>query len=453
MTSDISSSAQRPTESLVPTRWKVPFLTSSLLWGGIITVGFYSLISHLPVHRELLERYFCSHPLEYATASLFFVGIAILILKAVQLSAEKAAFANCYLFEEVLASDADHLEKVARIEEGAKALSRRFQTTLLAQRVRDASSYLRGRRVADGFEEHLKYLAELASEKLHGSYALVRTITWAVPILGFLGTVMGITIAIANVRPEQLDNSLTEVTGGLAIAFDTTALALTLSMLLVFASFVIERSEQSVLDRIEEFGIKCLSCLAPSNAKGEGPLAVAEAQAAKHLLEKTEAVINWQTQLWQDSIESLRNRWSQTLSQQQQSFEESLKQGMSATLTNHTEQLAEIRGELMHGFRHASKEFKEQLDETVQTLSEQVGGWQRELKVTTEAIAQQTNELKSQGVTLLKITQQEEHLARLQALLTENLQAVRAAETFEDTLHSLSAAVHLLTARTKPKAA
>ena len=299
----------------------------------------------------------------------------------------------------------------------------------------------------------MKYLAELASEKLHGSYALVRTITWAVPILGFLGTVIGITIAIANVTPEQLDNSLTEVTGGLAIAFDTTALALTLSMFLVFASFTVERSEQNVLDRIEEFGIKCLSCLAPSIAKGEGPLAVAEAKAAKHLLEKTEAVINWQTQLWQDSIESLRKRWSQTLSQQQQSFEESLKQGMSATLTNHTEQLAEIRGELLHGFRHASKEFKEQLDETVQTLSEQVGGWQRELKVTTEAIAQQTDELKSQGATLLKITQQEENLARLQALLSENLQAVRAAETFEDTLHSLSAAVHLLTARTKPKAA
>ena len=66
-------------------------------------------------------------------------------------------------------------------------------------------------------------LADQAAERLHESYSLVRTITWAVPILGFLGTVVGITMAIANVTPEQLDTSLGEVTDGLAVAFDTTA--------------------------------------------------------------------------------------------------------------------------------------------------------------------------------------------------------------------------------------
>ncbi|MEI2659369.1 MAG: MotA/TolQ/ExbB proton channel family protein [Bifidobacterium adolescentis] len=52
---------------------------------------------------------------------------------------------------------------------------------------------------------------------------LIRTITWAVPILGFLGTVIGITMAIANITPDQLESSLGEVTAGLAVAFDTTA--------------------------------------------------------------------------------------------------------------------------------------------------------------------------------------------------------------------------------------
>lgn len=45
--------------------------------------------------------------------------------------------------------------------------------------------------------------------------------------------------------------------------------------------------------------------------------------------------------------------------------------------------------------------------------------------------------------------QQEHELTRLQAKLTDNLQAIRAVETFEETLHSLTAAVHLLTARNR----
>lgn len=91
------------------------------------------------------------------------------------------------------------------------------------------------------------------------SFQLIRTVTWAVPIMGFLGTVIGITMAIANVTPEQLDSSLPEVTSGLAVAFDTTAQALGMSMVLVFGTFVIERAEQSVLNELEEFGINALA--------------------------------------------------------------------------------------------------------------------------------------------------------------------------------------------------
>ena len=65
-------------------------------------------------------------------------------------------------------------------------------------------------------------------------------------------------MAIANVTPEQLDSSLPEVTAGLAVAFDTTAQALTMSMLLVFATFLVERGEQSILNDVEQFGIDSL---------------------------------------------------------------------------------------------------------------------------------------------------------------------------------------------------
>ncbi|MEZ6065507.1 MAG: MotA/TolQ/ExbB proton channel family protein [Planctomycetaceae bacterium] len=92
----------------------------------------------------------------------------------------------------------------------------------------------------------------MPNDRTHDSYSLLQTITWAVPIVGFLGTVMGITLAIANVTPEQLDTSLPEVTGGLAVAFDTTAVALSESILLVFGYFYVKRSELRLLGDIEE---------------------------------------------------------------------------------------------------------------------------------------------------------------------------------------------------------
>lgn len=475
------------------TNWLTAILLSPVLWGGLLTIGFYHAIPYLPAERELVERYFCGHPLEYATATLFFLGLATLGLKAARLSREKKALAHDPLDDPQLAAMADPTRKVERIVSLLNALPARLQRSHLFVRIRDVCDHLHGRPSSARLEEHLKYLAELASERLHESYSPVRTITWAVPILGFLGTVIGITIAIANVTPEQLDTSLNEVTGGLAVAFDTTALALALSLVLVFSSFLVERAEQRILSRVEEYGIKRIGPLLASGTEAAGPLVEAEARAAGQLLEQTEQLIRRQTHLWQEALESLRQRWTETLELQKHDFDQALQQGMAATLENHTLQLSEIRGEFLHAFRSVSEQLTEamadsrqaqqtlqeehrhtfgrlgeqiragliesqqtqaeRLDGLMQTVSDAVAAWQTQLRQCTDAGIAQLEELRKQGDVLLKVTEQEAELTRLQERLADNLDAVRAAETLQETLHSLSAAVHLLTARARPKVA
>src|SRR5947209_4852478 len=51
----------------------------------------------------------------------------------------------------------------------------------------------------------------------------------------------------------KLENSLSEVTDGLALAFDATALALALTMLTMFLSFMVERAEQAILDTVDRY--------------------------------------------------------------------------------------------------------------------------------------------------------------------------------------------------------
>src|SRR5207244_5326669 len=128
-----------------------------------------------------------------------------------------------------------------------------LQTTLIVRRADAILDFLCSRGSAADLDDHLRSLADTDALALEGSYALTRFITWAVPILGFLGTVLGITGAISGVTPEVLENSLSTVTDGLALAFDTTALALGLTMLLMFSSFLVERAEQSVLEAVDRY--------------------------------------------------------------------------------------------------------------------------------------------------------------------------------------------------------
>lgn len=476
-------------------------LGSPLLIGGLWTAAFYAAIPYLPMYRELAERYFCGHPTEYMLAGLFFVGMAILLRKAVGLRAESAALSSGLLDDPALTAESNVTERVPLIEERLRALPAGQQESVFAHRVRDVCLHVRGRKSTAGLGEHLKYLAEVAAERLHNGYALVRTITWAVPILGFLGTVIGITLAISNLTPEQLDQSLTAVTGGLGVAFDTTALALTLSVVLVFTSFVVERSEQRILSRVEDFGVQRISAVLPEtaadySAPGESPgakWAEAELQAAQQLVSRTDELIRRQTELWTESLEATRGRWLESIESQQRSLDSALQDGMAHTLSDHADQLSATRVEFLAAFRAAADEMqrgmadsrdaqrelqssfgehvdrlwsnvkadvqtwqadqKQHMQSVTHQLAETVQTWQDQLQAATQSGREQLAELKQQREVLLQLTRQEERLAELQQRLTDNLAALRAAETFEETLHSLSAAVHLLTARVRPQAA
>lgn len=468
-------------------------LSSPLLWGAALTVGFYAVLPYLPVQQEFLRRYFCGHWLEYCETGLFFLGMAMLAGKARALAAEQAALATDPIDERRVAGVTDPVERTEVIADSLRAVSPRLNGTYLIERLRDVCAFIRGRRSSEGLEEHLKYLAEQSDARTYESYGLVRTVTWAIPILGFLGTVIGITMAIANVTPEQLDTSLTTVTAGLAVAFDTTALALALSLVLVFASFAINRAENQVLMQVEDYGTRRLLVLFPPAPQAGGALNAAERQAAATLIHETEALIEWQTKLWQESLEGLRDRWTSTLAAQQSRFDEALQSGMASTLDDHARQLAAVRGEFLQAFADTAQQLREELAESraadrerqealyfqldalwqrVRTelgtlrddearqraelagaISTAVGNWQAQLERCTAAAAEQSVTAQLQTESLERLVGTNSELIRLEERLTENLEAVRAAETFEQTLHSLSAAVHLLTARSASRAA
>jgi biopolymer transport protein ExbB/TolQ len=103
---------------------------------------------------------------------------------------------------------------------------------------------------------------ELFLHQLELKYSMIRYLTWLIPTLGFIGTVFGIsiTLAIAGAPGSQPDDPqlLSKLTAGLAVAFNTTLLALVQSAILVYLMHIVEGREENTLNRAGQY---CLNNL------------------------------------------------------------------------------------------------------------------------------------------------------------------------------------------------
>lgn len=409
---------------------------STVLWTTAFTAGFYAVGTAIPGIAANVERYFCGHPLKYISTVMFFSGLTILIQKSAGLRLQKTAITKSHEVANSIAEEnLKARESLQRWQNWMHQDGSRHADSAVYQRVRDTLQYLKASQ-SSGLEEHLRYLAELASEKLHQTYAAVRTITWAIPILGFLGTVIGITMAIANVTPEQLDTSLNEVTQGLAMAFDTTALALSMSIVLVFASFLVERSEQQLLSRVEQFGIEFLL---PAFSNGSATSGGAQSQNFNPG--------QLQSAVWEDQIVGLRQVWSDVLQQHAGQLSEAVDAEVQQTLQLHRETADDARDAYRQALHESAHQIVDEFANLTTTFSDRVTAWQDAMLTSSQSSVEQSEALHQLGATLLRMTESEERLAALQQQLNENLNALQVAETMEQTANSLAAAVHVLTAK------
>lgn len=426
------------------------------LGGLLLTALFYLAIPLLPAApQDVLTRCFGGHAIVYLQTTLFFLGLAILIRKSARLIHEQRALKLVVVDAESLDGVESPADRASALYSATADIPAGIRRSTLVTRIREMCEYVSRRGSGAAIEDQLRYLADLAVEELASSYALIRTLTWTLPVLGALGTVAAIAHAFGGFDPENLDSSVAAVITGLAGAFDPTVIGLGMSVMLVFGKLLVERSESRVLARVEQIGISQLApCLGIESAEpASAPLAEAEAQAAAQLLERTESLITWQADLWQKALEGLRSRWIETLEKQQAQFASALEQEMHAGVKSHSQQLDEARAEFLKGFRSVGMELTRVTAGLQQMGEEHQAQFHKQVTEVWQALSAQLGELQQHGALLQSVAGQEQELVKLQTILTHNLQSVRAMEAFEESIHSLNAAVHLLTMRTKAHAA
>jgi len=76
-------------------------------------------------------------------------------------------------------------------------------------------------------------LCESESERLESELAMIRYIAWAIPSIGFIGTVRGIGAALGEAH-KAVEGDIAGVTENLGIAFNSTFVALMISIVVMF---------------------------------------------------------------------------------------------------------------------------------------------------------------------------------------------------------------------------
>jgi biopolymer transport protein ExbB/TolQ len=97
---------------------------------------------------------------------------------------------------------------------------------------------------------------EMFAHEIDLRYHIVRYITWLVPSLGFIGTVVGIMLALnyaGNIENVERPDLLFQVTERLGVAFSTTLVGLLMSAVLVFLQNVIQAREERALNAAGQY--------------------------------------------------------------------------------------------------------------------------------------------------------------------------------------------------------
>lgn len=97
--------------------------------------------------------------------------------------------------------------------------------------------------------------AEMAYEQLESDLSLVRYIAWAIPSVGFIGTVRGISEALGH-ADKAIQGDISGVTSSLGLAFNSTFIALLLSIGLMLLVHTLQSRQETLIIDLEDLATK-----------------------------------------------------------------------------------------------------------------------------------------------------------------------------------------------------
>lgn len=133
-----------------------------------------------------------------------------------------------------------------------QALSGISQTFLLPRALLMALHRFRSTSNIQDVSSSVHAICESESERLDSELSMIRYIAWAIPSIGFLGTVRGIGQALGQAH-KAVQGDIAGVTQSLGIAFNSTFVALLISIVIMFLLHQLQLAQEKLVLDVEEY--------------------------------------------------------------------------------------------------------------------------------------------------------------------------------------------------------
>lgn len=229
----------------------------------VVAILFYAALVPFPqfeLTRMFTERGFVPYAIVFFTSW----ALVILFVKSRKLALQRRALDDDF---RVVPDDHDFVLAAGNVQMVMNKIAETVddpRNFVLVNRIHIALSNLQNLGRVGDVDDILRSQAAHDESSMETSYSLVASFVWAIPVLGFIGTVLGLSAAIGEFggvlqgagEMDEIKGALQQVTGGLAVAFQTTleALVAALGIQLIFA--FMKKSEEEFLDECTEYCVR-----------------------------------------------------------------------------------------------------------------------------------------------------------------------------------------------------
>lgn len=223
---------------------KSPLL--SYLISGLV-VGILSIVSALVLPKDSFAYSFMFNgwPVQVLNCWLFLVGIVFWVQRYSLFKSEEVAFDKIQMPQDSIPRD--------RVQKLIESMPEDYKNTLTLRRFREIlQAFLYG-------EDIIRLNEELSRRDMGGverGHLILSSLTHIIPVIGFLGTVVGLSMGMI-VFPKMGDASALRIALGdfatsLSVAFNTTLLALGFTVALILLTSFLRQREEALVSRVDE---------------------------------------------------------------------------------------------------------------------------------------------------------------------------------------------------------
>lgn len=348
--------------------------------GMVLTVIWYVIIyffqapagtpsSEFTTGQTLANLFYKHLTVSFVNTLFFFWSAAICYLKLLKLRHQRQAMLLDVL-PQSLGNNID-AENVGKFIDHVYGLPVTLRDSLMVNRIRKALEFFEVRQNVADVSSLMSSQSGIDGSRIIGSYIIVKAFLWAIPLLGFIGTVVGLSHAISGMSFSNVEDvskivgSINNVTSGLGTAFDATLLGLVFAVVLNFPMNSLLKHEEEALNDIDAF---CNEVLLPRLDDGAADKArTGPAETPQGMKDVADALVQALTGSQSEFLEGLNQlsgrmlEYADRLEGRNEQFQQAALEGLQAQLGALGGHASEILGVVQEKSEAALQRFSEQL--------------------------------------------------------------------------------------------